>query len=419
MTRAAAVLFAALLAGACASVPRDAGLAEVRQSAQQRTPITGDVTADQAVAIAMQNSPRLQARLAELGVARADLIEASTIANPLLEVELRYPASPYRPYEIRVAQTLLDLIQLPRRRAFGRAAFAAAKLSATREILRFAADVRDAYFDVVAATQHVALSRTITESARAAAELALRQHDAENITDLELENEQANYEQAKLEQARAERDLVVAREALARMMGAKDDAFAVAASFIDLPAKEADALTAPRVDVTLAERELDIARRRVPLARLAVLDAVELDVHYEREPEGTHTVGPGIQLPIPIFNTGRAARTRAEAEMLRARFTLEALRAEAPSRIRAAEATLGEARARVEYYRDVVLPRRARIVSLTQLEHNAMLVGVYQLLDAKRGEVEAQRAFIDAQRDYWRARNDLDRAVQGIAKGNE
>jgi cobalt-zinc-cadmium efflux system outer membrane protein len=120
-------------------------------------------------------------------------------------------------------------------------------------------------------------------------------------------------------------------------------------------------------------------------------------------------------LPIPIFNTGRAARTRAEAQFLVARHTLNALEAESSSRLRSARLTVGEARARVEYYRDVIVPRRARIVELTKLEHNAMLVGVFQLLQAKQNEMQARRDYIDAQREYWSARTDLDRALQGIA----
>src|SRR5688500_10023655 len=109
---------AALVLTSCVSVPRDAGANDVQQAIAQRAapavewnaqPATADhervaamlqdeLTVDQAVAIAMLNSPRLQVTLAELGIARADLIEASTISNPIFEVEVRYPAEPYRPF---------------------------------------------------------------------------------------------------------------------------------------------------------------------------------------------------------------------------------------------------------------------------------------------------------------------------------
>lgn len=440
MKRLTFVMAAALLAS-CASVPRDAGLSEVRQGVAERMNQTLDwsagdervramlqdeLTVDEAVAIAIANNPRLQVELAELGIARAELIEASTIANPLFEYELRFPGEPYRPYELRLAQSLVDLIQLPRRRAIGRAAFDAAQLRVTGAVLRFAADVRGAYFDLIAASQHAAQSRTIHEAAKAAAEVAIKQHAAENITDLDLENEQAMYEQAKLDLARAERQLVLSREALIRALGIRDASveWRVPESFPDLPSSELDhaqleqVAALQRLDLAIARRELEIAERRVPAARLAALGDVELDVHYEREPSGEHTVGPGIELPIPIFNTGRAARTRAEAELLRARHVLAALEAESSSQLRAAAALLSEARARVEYYRDVLLPRRRRIVELTKLEHNAMLAGVFQLLQARQNEAQAHSDYIEAQREYWSARTGLDRALQGIAETN-
>ena len=75
------------------------------------------------------------------------------------------------------------------------------------------------------------------------------------------------------------------------------------------------------------------------------------------------------------------------------------------------------ARQLVDYYRDVVLPRRRRIVEQTQLEFNGMLVGVYQLLQAKQGEVSARRDFISARRDYWIARTELERALGGPLAG--
>jgi cobalt-zinc-cadmium efflux system outer membrane protein len=438
----ATALLAAMTLTACASVPRDAGMNDVRQAVSDRTKQTVDwaaqpsasddpriaallrdeLTADKAVAVAMANSPRLQATLAELGIARAELVQASVVRNPLFEAEIRFPRDPFRPFELRLAQTLVDLIQLPRRRALGRAAFDAATLRVTSEVVRFAADVRAEHAELLAASQRVAMGRLNLEAARASAELAQRQHEAGNITDLELENEQAQYEQAKLDAAREEQRLLLARETLIRAMGIRDATldWRLPDAFPPLPDAEQDQqqleqlAATRRLDLELARREVEIARQQVPMARLAALGDITVDGHYQRDANGARTVGPGIELPIPLFNNGAPARSRAEAGYLRAAHTLNAMLAESASQLRAARATVAEARARVEYYRDVIVPRRQRIVELTKLEHNAMLVGPFQLLQSKQSEAQARRDFIDAQRDYWTARNDLDRAVNGV-----
>ncbi|HVT43604.1 MAG TPA: TolC family protein [Thermoanaerobaculia bacterium] len=437
---AACILF---VAAGCVTIPRDAGLGDVQRQVEERASqrivaydepgganqprlqdlLAAPLTVDQVVAVSLLASPRLQATLTELGIARAALIEASTIANPMLEAELRFPGRPVRPYELKIAQSLVELIQLPRRRAIGRREFEAAKLRVTAEILRFAGDARDDYYRLLAASQRVAILGTVARAAQTAVDLAQRQHQGGNITDLDLEIEQSLYEESKLALVRAEEDLLLAREAMIRRMGLRDPGleWSIAIDFppppeSELPAESLqDLLVERRLDLLIARQEMEIARVAVPISRLAALGEIVIDGHLEREPTGEKTFGPGIEFPIPIFNTGRAARSRAEAEYLRSRFMLEALTLNAESEVRATHERARAARARIDYYRDVVLPRRIRILELTKLEHNAMLLGIYDVLEARRSELEARAAFIDAQRDYWMARNDLDRALNGVA----
>ena len=437
---AVAALFASL--AGCASVPSDAGLDEVRSEVRQRigqsldqlaeateaddpevrSLLEGELDADRAVAVALRNNPQVQVLLAELGVARADLIAASTIRNPIIAGELRFPARPYHPLEVAIAQSLFDLVQLPRRRAAGRALFEASKLRVTGSLVDFAAGVRAEYYGLLAATRHLAMNRTIVDGAAAAADLAQRQHAAGNITDLDLETEQARYEDAKLGLAQSEAEVLMRRESLIRAMGLRDATLEwnLPEDFPPPPAAESSAeellelAAGRRVDIAVARREVEAARRLLPIAALRELGDVELDYHLEREPDGTRTSGPGIEVPLPIFNRGRAARTRAEAQLVAGRHRLALLTGAVASELRAASARVHAARARVEYYRDVVLPRRRRIVELTLLEHNAMVVGVFQLLRARQDEAGAQRDYIEAQREYWLARNDLEGAVNGV-----
>jgi cobalt-zinc-cadmium efflux system outer membrane protein len=95
---------------------------------------------------------------------------------------------------------------------------------------------------------------------------------------------------------------------------------------------------------------------------------------------------------------------------------LAALTATARSEARAARERLLEARARATYLREVVIPRRDRILKLTQLEYNAMLRGVFQLIEARQNLAAAQREEIVATRDYWLARTQLESALLGVSR---
>src|SRR4029450_3612038 len=83
------------------------------------------------------------------------------------------------------------------------------------------------------------------------------------------------------------------------------------------------------------------------------------------------------------------------------------------SQVRRTRTRMLQARALAEHYWTVLLPLRVRVLQQTQLEYNAMLVGVFQLLVAKRDEIDAGRGYIEALRDYWIARTDLESAVGG------
>jgi outer membrane protein, heavy metal efflux system len=430
------------LAGGCASVPQDGGLASVRDTVFERGGATFDGTpsseqmvsdllaseldADGAVALAFANNPRMRLLMADLDLARSELLEASTIPNPMLELEWRGSGGSYRLMEVTLAQSILELLTLPRRRGAGRFAFEAATQRVARDVLGFAAEVRDDYYALLASTQRLSFSRTATEAAQVAAELAIRQHMAGNITDLALERRQAAYERAKLMLSRDEEDVLVRREALIRDLGLRDGSidWRIANEFPPLPESEPGAaeleasLAERRLDMIVASRELDALRRSLPASWLEEVGEVVIDYHREREPDGEKTAGPGIEFPIPIFNRGTAARTRAGALLARASGELELLSVTAASEVRIARQRLLAARARVEYYRDVIVPRQARIVDLTMLEHNSMLLGTYDLLQARQEETNVRREYADAQRDYWSARNDLDRALNGVAGGS-
>jgi cobalt-zinc-cadmium efflux system outer membrane protein len=58
-----------------------------------------------------------------------------------------------------------------------------------------------------------------------------------------------------------------------------------------------------------------------------------------------------------------------------------------------------------------------RILDQTLRHYNSMLIGVYDVLLAKRMEIESEKAAIEAWRDAWVARFALEHAVGGRLPG--
>ena len=125
------------------------------------------------------------------------------------------------------------------------------------------------------------------------------------------------------------------------------------------------------------------------------------------------STGPVVVVPLPLFDRGGPAKARAVALVRQAQQRHAALAVQVQAEVRATHQRMLAARQRAAYYRDVVLPRRARIVEGLQREYNFMLAGVFDLLAARREEAAARLEYVEALRAYWIARSDLERSLGG------
>src|SRR5262249_40027696 len=114
------------------------------------------------------------------------------------------------------------------------------------------------------------------------------------------------------------------------------------------------------------------------------LPDITVDMHVEQD-EDIWEVGGGLGFTLPVFDRqqGRLGAYEAEFDALTERYQGEAIRLRSAAR-RARNVVLS-AHARAKQYQEVIVPARARVMSQTQLQYNAMQVGVFQLLAARRG----------------------------------
>lgn len=441
-------LVVALALAGCTSMKPEMGFDDVQQSVAQRTGMrvqwtTGsaedqevasaisamldrELSAEEAVQLALLNNRELRAVYEELNLAQADLVQAGLLRNPVFSGEVRFGVDGSGTGVVLDAtQEFVSLLWLPLRKSRAEAQFEAAKLRVTASIIDVAGEVRMAYYEHVAAEQTAEMRRTVVEATRASYELAKRVRAAGNSTDLDVANERDLHEQTKLDLALAEENVTVTRETLTAMMGlwGEQTRWRVASRLPAIPADELaeqseDSLERQAVDASLdlaiARREIEIASRSLGIAKpFSWLTDTIAGVASERDLDGSWSVGPSLSLPVPLFNQGQAAIGRAQAQLRQAAEHYYARAVEIRSRARAAGGALNSARDRARYYEEVILPLRQQIVSETQLQYNAMQIPPFQLLEAKRNQIEAGASYIEALRDYWVARTRVDQILGG------
>ncbi|RKG52326.1 TolC family protein [Corallococcus sp. AB011P] len=386
--------------------------------------LAGDLTSDRAVEVALLNNPALQATYEELGVSQADMVQAGLLTNPSFDGSIGFPLSSdgITETEFSIVQSFVDLFTLPLRKRVAKEQFQADTLRVAHEALATTAEVRQAFTEVQARQQLVALRREVFQAADAAADLSNRQRAAGNITVLALATEQASLEQARLELAQDELALVEAREHLTRLMGLYGARvqWTLAQKLPEVPAAESSLerletlAIEQRLDIDAARKQTSLLWNALELARSTrFFGRVEVGVHTHRDANGPRLLGPTLSLELPIFDQRQALIAKLEAQHRQGENRLTELAVNARSEVRAARAKLVTLRNMAERYQKVVLPLRTTIVEESQRQYNAMQIGLPALLLARREQVEAWRAYLETVRDYWMARADLERLVGG------
>jgi cobalt-zinc-cadmium efflux system outer membrane protein len=228
---------------------------------------TGEEHADSAAQVAMLNNRSLQARFEELGISFADYIEAILPANPRFFASFRFPDSPPSASNIEysIAEDLLSLLLLPAKRKLAVRELEIAKQQAAADVLGLIADTKAALYTVQARQQLLGRLQLIVETNEAGAELSKRLHDAGNITDLDLANQEALYAQSRVAVGQTQAQIRTDRERLNRLMGAwgtqtrwtiSGELPAIPAREVSLDGLESKAI-AQRVDIAAAREEVD------------------------------------------------------------------------------------------------------------------------------------------------------------------
>jgi outer membrane protein TolC len=442
-----AALLLVLVAG-CKSLSPDAGFSSVEQAVTERTgaeakwvrsedeansvrarvkeQLAKPLSAQDAVQIALLNNPGLQAAYAEVGIAEADLVQASRWRGPIFSFA-RLRRGDEMEYERSVFFDVLGLITIPLSVRGEEARFAAAKSRTASEGLRVALETRKAWFDAVAARETARYREQVKDAAEASAELARRMAAVGNFPKLTLMREQAFYAETIAQLAAARQAEQSSRETLARLMGLWGEAleFQLPERLPELPKQprefgpdlEAQAL-AQRLDVQAARRETEAVARSLNLTKVTrFVSVLEFGLLSNSETDEPRQRGWEIELGIPLFDFGTARTARAERLYMQSVNRAAEAAIQARSEVRTAYTAYRTNFDVARHYRDEIVPLRKRISEEMLLRYNAMLASVFELLADSREQVVAVNAYIETLRDFWIAESDFQMALTGRSPG--
>jgi cobalt-zinc-cadmium efflux system outer membrane protein len=379
-------------------------------------PLDERLTEEAAVLLALWNNALFQEQLADLGIARGDLVQAGLLPNP--EFVYYFPAHE-KPLKYLFDFPLEALWLRPIRMQ------AAARESSrvcdrlTQTALDLIRDVRQAYADLLLARGRVRVAEEAVRLRTQIARLAAAKVEAGDISPQEAATARVDALLSEQDLARVRYDMALAEERLRLLLGL--GAVRAPLQLDDTPPPlgadpDAEALTAfavaSRADALASEQGVAAAAERLRLARLGWVRLLGIGDATSGRNTG-HEFSPAFRFTVPIFNWNQGNIARAEAELERAERNRVTVRNLIISDVHQAHYRYTQARAELDVLEGRVRPEveaAIRRAELAYREGNTPYVVVLettrQLLDSRlRREVlqsELRRSWADLERSVGR-----------------
>jgi len=376
--------------------------------------IEDGLSREEAVAVALWNNAAFQVSVSQLGFARADLVDAGMLANPVLS--LLFPWGP-KQLEATLRWPAEILWERPRRVSAAELSLESAAQGLVQSGLDLALSVRLAYTDLALAVDRQTLANEAAATLRRIDTLTQSRLAAGDIAELDARAARVDAVRSAQDAERAVHDVTITRERLRLLIGLPVDDPSLNALQISGEAERcgsvADILKralAARPDLRAAELTVEAAAARLgwEKSRILTLTAV-LDANGQGR-EGFE-MGPGIDVGIPLFNRNQGGRLRAETELQRASAAYVQLQQQVGLDVREASALFDQSRqSRLAWGDRIVTPLRANLTDAEE-SYAAGESSYLFVLENSRRLIEARVREREIAADEQRAQARIERAA--------
>lgn len=278
------------------------------------------ITPEEAVGIALLNNRAFQARFQDIGVSRAELAQSTLLTNPSLSFSARALDTGGRAnLSFSLAQELADLWQIPVRKRVAREKLESTVLGVAAAGIDLVARAQTAYIELRVQQALERLAGENLELLQQTLDMTRRRFDAGETTILDVNLIQSSVFEGAAALSSAQRDLSIARSALAETLGLSVEQGAIAATetlperapqWADDMALVRQALD-DRLDIRMASADLDAAAEEIRGQKRAVFPSVVVGIDGER-PDVAST-GPQKSLADQIATLDTLASSPSQA----------------------------------------------------------------------------------------------------------
>lgn len=416
------------------------------------------ISTDEAVQISLLNNPSLHAAFMDVGMARADAVQAGLFSNPFVGVSARFPdGGGLANIEAGVAQNIAEVWQIPIRKRAAERSLDAAILDLARAAAEIAANAKAAYYVAVGTDARSRIAQENLNIAKNLLDLALTRQEAGAASELDVNLSRGIALDADIEVERARLATANARRELATLLGLTGDANELELTD-SLPTESPEAPDSEslvqlarvwRLDIQTAQQTVAAAQIRLEYEYQLVWPIVELGVEMERADRSSQggrdiladtarasiadggltapeiqprserrsekgqdfILGPSLGIELPLFDQNQAQIAKAQYALQQARKTLVALDRAVTQEVRSAVDRAMTAWRLLKLYRDQSNPLAQRNLDLSHEAYRAGRASFLSVLEAQRFFLETRRGYVDASQTAAIAVPELERTI--------
>ncbi len=378
------------------------------------------ISEEEAVAIALWNNALFREALAELGFARADLIQAGLLSNPTLSV--LFPAGP-KQLEFAALLPVDAFLARPGR-------IAVAELDAERVAARLVEHglelierVHLEWASLRLARERQAIAEDVAILSDETAEFQQSRLAGGDLSELEADLARVEAMESRQAVARSVREAFVSEERLKDLLGFDETWPGVRFELTDAHATTASGSTheqnverlenlalAARPDVRAAELGIEAAGERAGLARRELL-AISAGVDYNEHGREGSEIGPALEMEIPLFDWNQGRRAYLEAGMERAVRQYVTVRRRVVLEVKEAHARFDQVARELRAWREQIVPGLEEALRRAEAVYATGATTRLPVLETRGRLLAARVRTVELAADLDRSRANLERSV--------
>ena len=380
-----------------------------------------ELSLEAAISISLLCNHTLAALYQNVGIAQADVLQASLISNPLFNLSIGFPQDHKNATssQISITQSFVDFILIPLRKKYASYSLKKTEWSVAHAIMHHIAQIEMSYYDIQAEVEKSKLLETLVAIEEAKTELSESQLEAGNVYQQDTVMKKLQLCDAKLNLAQSKSRIHILRIKLNELMGLEkkytswhiDSPLPAAKLDHKLPKNIEHLALQNRFDLKIAKMEVDKLAEALGLNNWWGNTQGQIGITRESDSEGSVSLGPTLQLALPLFDFGQAVNAKQHANLKQNIEMMLALSQQIRGEVLTAKAILEASQDVLAQYQHALTPLQLMSMDQTSKLYNVMGASSYALLNAKRDIFYLHIQHIEALHNYWNAYTRLKLAV--------